>query len=208
MYYAALKFDMIKSRRLAARASIQERFLLTAEEINTEFAGVLEAKFVVTHGDEAQALLKAGNAWAGFRLFEYLNTSQPEVSFRCGVGFGTLNTAVQETAIGMDGEAWQNAQLAIELVKRKRQIIWFEGAEQEVNALANLLSYLQSRWTKEQAETIRLILRSHTQKEIAAKLGISNAAVSKRLSNAGWQHYLSGRQALEQQLVQLADRFG
>lgn len=204
MQYVAMKFDMVKSRQLPERADIQKRFLHLAREINLKFSRVLEAKFVVTHGDEAQALLKLNNAQAVFSIFEYLSMSLREVDFRCGIGFGALNTPLQETAIGMDGPAWQNAQKAIDLVKRRRQIIHFEGKDakitEQLNALANLLCYLQSRWTKEQAEAICLLLEARNRKEIATKLGISNAAVSKRLTNAGWRYYAQGKRALQELL--------
>lgn len=210
MQYAAMKFDMVKSRRLKQRAAVQKSFLMSAKDINREFADVLEASFIVTHGDEAQALLKVSNIQSAFRIFEHLAVSVEGVDFRCGVGLGTLNTSLQEMAIGMDGEAWQNAKRAINEAKIKRQSIRFEGFEPQLqphlNAMGNLLCYLCSRWTKEQRETIRLLSKANTQTEIAAQLGISNAAVSKRLTAAGWQHYSQGRETLEFLLEQALNR--
>lgn len=100
MEYIALKFDMIGSRRLHERDDVQKHFLLMAAEINKKFAEVLEAEFIVTHGDEAQALLKRAQAPMVFRLFEHISISMKEVSFRCGVGLGTLSTSVQEKLSG------------------------------------------------------------------------------------------------------------
>jgi hypothetical protein len=201
MQYAALRFDIVKSRRLKQRAAVQKSFLMSAEDINREFADVLEASFVVTHGDEAQALLRVSNIQSVFPILEHLTVSVDGVNFRCGVGLGTLNTSLQEMAIGMDGEAWQNAKQAINEAKVQRQSIRFEGFDPQLqphlNAIGNLLCYLCSRWTKEQRETIRLLSKTNTQREIAAQLGISDAAVSKRLTAAGWQHYLQGRKTLE-----------
>lgn len=209
MEYIALKLDMIRSRKLSKRDLVQKQFLSTATEINKKFNGVLEAEFIVTHGDEAQALLKKSNAHMTMRIFEFLSISMKETHFRCGIGLGTLSTSVQKRAIGMDGIAWQNAKEAIQCAKKERQVIHFKGfgplMQTHLNALGNLLCYLQMRWTKEQIEAIRLLTQFSTQKEIAACLGISEAAVSKRLAVAGWQHYYAGRQSLELLLKQVAE---
>ncbi|HHT89614.1 MAG: SatD family protein [Limnochordia bacterium] len=201
MPYVAAKFDMVGSRKLRSRREVQKRFLHLADEINLKFAEHLAAEFVVTHGDEAQVLLPASKAKMVFRIFEYLSLSMVEVDMRCGVGTGTISTDLQEKSIGMDGEVWQHAKDAIEYAKRKRQIISFFGFAPELqlhlNALGNLLCYLQGRWTKEQLEAICLLSKGHTQKEIAEKLEISQVAVSKRLTGAGWHHYVRGRESLE-----------
>lgn len=209
MRYLAAKFDMVGSRRVPQRGDVQKHFLDMAVEINGKFAQDLAAKFVVTHGDEAQALFKLGRGGGVFRVLEFLAVSLPEVDFRCGVGLGTLSTALQRTAIAMDGQAWQNAQKALENTKRQRKIIEFYGFQKELetqlNALGNLLGYLQSRWTKEQTEAIFLLSQTNSQKEIARRLNISEAAVSKRLKAAGWQHYYRGRRSLEMLLEKVKD---
>lgn len=65
---------------------------------------------------------------------------------------------------------------------------------------------MQARWAKEQKETILLLPQSTTQSEIAMHLGISDAAVSKRLAAAGWKHYQDGRASLELHLRQVENR--
>lgn len=204
MQYIAAKYDMIGSRRLTLRDDIQKHFLHVADEINCKFEGVLEAKFIVTHGDEAQALFSISHAQAAFSVFEHLALAMGEVRFRCGIGLGTLSTTIQQSAIGMDGEAWQNAKHAIDYAKKKRQSIHFYGFEPQLqvhlNALSNLLGFLQAGWTKEQRETILLVSEFATQREIAIHLGVSDVAVSKRLTAAGWNHYQDGRASLDLQL--------
>lgn len=201
MQYVAAKFDMVGSRKLARRSDVQKHFLVMAEEINAKFADHIEAEFVVTHGDEAQVLLRAFKAKWVFRIFEHLSLCMAEVDLRCGIGLGTISTDLQEKSIGMDGEAWQHAKQAIDIAKKKRQVIRFCGfhpeLEPHLNAIGNLLCHVQGRWTKEQTETIHLLSKGHTQKEIAALIGISQAAVSKRLTAAGWQHYFHGCESLE-----------
>ena len=109
MEYLALKFDIVNSRRLPHRDRVQREFLMLAEDINRRFTHVLAAKFIVTHGDEAQALLNKEDAPEAYRIYEYLTIAMRTASLRCGVGLGTLSTDIQDEAIGMDGTAWQNA---------------------------------------------------------------------------------------------------
>lgn len=120
MRYIAAQYDMIGSRRLKQRSDAQKRFLHVADEINSKFSEALEAKFIVTHGDEAQALFKVAEAHTAFRVFEHLSFTMNGVQFRCGIGSGTLSTPVRSTAIGMDGEAWINAKNAVDHAKKKR----------------------------------------------------------------------------------------
>lgn len=140
-----------------------------------------------------------------FRIFEYLSVSMAEADLRCGIGLGTLSTELRQTSIGMDGQVWLNAKQAIDNAKKKRQSLSFFGFDQEwqshLNSIGNLLCYIQARWTKEQIEAIRLLSQGHTQKEIANFLGVSPAAISKRITAAGWQHYYRGRESLETLLM-------
>lgn len=137
MQYIATKFDIVGSRKIQERNHVQKHFLLVGKEINMQFADYLEAEFVVTHGDEAQVLLRVANAKWVFRIFEHLSISMLNVDLRWGVGLGTLSTDLQKVAIGMDGEAWQNAKLAIDSAKKRRQIIGFHGFEPDLQVHLN-----------------------------------------------------------------------
>lgn len=208
MKYVAMKIDMVHSRRLTNRREIQEELIAHTEQINTRFKVAIAAQCIVTHGDEAQCLVHLSHSGYVLDIFEYLTTSMPTVHFRCGIGLGTLSTNLQPTAIGMDGEAWLNAKRAIDLARKQRQYIQFSGfdsdLQESLNALANLLFFICSRWSYQQHEVIRLVDSGLSQSVIAERLNVSEAAVSKRLSAAGWPHYLRGRKALKALLVQIA----
>jgi hypothetical protein len=53
--YIALKTDMIRSRTIHDRNQVQGLF--KASGINTNFHLCFESDFIITHGDEAQALI-------------------------------------------------------------------------------------------------------------------------------------------------------
>jgi SatD family (SatD) len=199
--YIGLKTDMIRSRTLGERNKVQELFLTVADRMNAEFHLCFESGFIVTHGDEAQALIKIESVDSVYQMIEALVEMMEPIELRFGLGCGTLNTKVQEMAIGMDGEVWQNAKQAIDIARRSHQIVCLRGfhpeVEQALEALANLLLFLHKHWTSEQLEVIRIIRTGQAQAAIAKMLKVSEAAISKRLSAAGWRQYEDGRDAFQ-----------
>ena len=118
MRLVAVKLVRVSSWLLQQRVEVQRRFLDIAGEINDRFGEHLVAEFVVTHGDEAQVLLPPSLAPWVFRVCEYVALALAEVEFRFGVGCGTLSTELLPISIVMDGEAWQNAEVALTRAKR------------------------------------------------------------------------------------------
>ena len=203
--YIALKTDMIRSRALHERNQVQELFFQAADRINNDFKECLESGFIITHGDEAQALMKMEAVDRVYPVIEALVEMMEPVELRFGLGYGTLNTKVQKMAIGMDGEAWQNAKQAVDTARKSHQVVCFRGffpdVEQPLESLANLLLFLHQHWTPEQLEAIRFIRAGQTQAAIAKILKVTEAAISKRLSAAGWRQYEDGRDALPKLLA-------
>lgn len=203
--YLAVKLDMVRSRKLKERAKVQERFLKVIDELNEKFSSSLVSRFVVTHGDEAQGLLKVAHASSLFSIIEYLVYSIPSIHFRFGIGIGTLSTQLQDIAIGMDGEVWQRAKQAIEEVHKSKQFIKFCGFEeldqQMLGALGDLLLWTMWKWSEDQKIAIHLLRKGMSQVEIAHTLGVSEAAISKRLTAAGWRYYETGAEAMKALLL-------
>lgn len=198
--YVAVKIDLRSSRRISDRAEAQERLFATMRALNQEFADAVESKFIVTHGDEAQGLLRADMASSVVRVMERaVDGMRPEM-MRFGIGFGKLATPLQPDAIGMDGEAWYRASAKIADAARERKFVLFSGFGKEVDiqsgAMANLLLYMRYRWTEDQQRVIELVEACPTQAAAAEHLGISQAAVSKSLRISGWRFYSDGRDAL------------
>ncbi|HBE78607.1 MAG TPA: hypothetical protein DDW65_12655 [Firmicutes bacterium] len=198
--YIALKTDMVHSRNLAERNEIQELFFKAADRINADYGSCFESGFIVTHGDEAQALIRIEAATSLYPIIEALVEMMAPVELRFGLGCGTLNTKVQKMAIGMDGKAWLNAKQAIDMARKSHRMVCFRGFpadwEQGVESLVNLLLFLHQRWTPEQLKAIRKIRCGQTQTAVAKIFNVTEAAISKRLSAAGWHQYEDGREAL------------
>jgi hypothetical protein len=202
--YIALKTDMIRSRTIHDRNQVQELFFKASDWMNTNFHLCFESGFIITHGDEAQALIKITAADSVYQIIEALIEMMEPVELRFGLGCGSLNTKVQKMAIGMDGEAWQNAKEAIDNTRKSHRVVSFRGfnpdLEDGLQSLTNLLLFLHERWTPEQLEVIRIIRTGQTQTTIAKMLGVTEAAISKRLSTSGWRRYYEGRNALQKLL--------
>ncbi|HEX7713920.1 MAG TPA: SatD family protein [Bacillota bacterium] len=205
--YIALKTDMIHSRALHERDKIQELFFAAADRINTDFGSCFESGFIITHGDEAQALIRREAAASVYPIIESLVEMMKPVELRFGLGWGTLSTKMQKMAIGMDGEAWQNAKEAIDIARKSRRWVCFRGFSFEMQkgleSLANLLLFIHGHWTPEQLQAIGPIRTGQTQATIAKTLHVTEAAISKRLSAAGWREYQDGREALQELMTKV-----
>ena len=198
--FVAVKMDMRSSRRIRDRERTQERFLQAMEALNTEFAKSIQARFIVTHGDEAQGMLKRESAPDVLAVAERAINGVFPVELRFGIGIGTLSTPLRPDAIGMDGEAWHAANRALGLARSRRKYVMFSGfgelTDVQLCALANLLLHMRNGWSPEQRRAIELVDAGMMQSAAAEALGVSESAISQRLTSAGWHFYRDGREAV------------
>jgi len=209
--FIAVKLDIVGSRHITRRARVQEQLLNAVEKVNVSFGGSIRSDFIVTHGDEVQGLLDAGNVndlW--FIVEHFIDRLQP-IKLRFGVGFGTLSTRLQPKAIGMDGKVWHLAKQAIQEASKTHTFIQIAGFGSDydnmINAVANLLVFLRMGWTAEQRAAIALLKVHQKQATVARELGISEAAVSKRLRSAGWQFYHDAQKVLRSLLIESVQEY-
>ncbi|MEA4883933.1 MAG: SatD family protein [Clostridia bacterium] len=195
--FVAVKIDIRRSRRIRNREQGQEQFFETVAVLNREFADSIQARFVVTHGDEAQGMLKADAARDAFPIVERATSAMSLAELRFGIGLGALATSLRPEAIGMDGEAWYRAGSALDTAKTRKKYVVFDGFGDQVDkqlcAMANLLLYLRNGWSDQQRRVVELVDAGNTQSAAAALLGVTEAAVSQRLRAAGWHFYRDGR---------------
>ena len=198
--FVAVKMDMRSSRRIRDREQAQERFLQVMDALNREFAASIQARFIVTHGDEAQGMLRPETAPDALAAMERAIEGVFPVRLRFGIGMGTLSTPLQPESIGMDGQAWHAANRALDLARSRRKHVMFSGfgeqTDEQLCAVANLLLHLRSGWSPEQRRAIELMDAGMMQSAVAETLGISESAVSQRLATAGWHFYKDGRVAV------------
>lgn len=220
MRFVAVKCDLVHSRRLKDRSNVQESLLSAVRCTNERFASAIAAEFVVTHGDECQGLLHEGAISQVFEIIEFIIDRMHPVQVRFGIGLGTLSTSLQEKAIGTDGPAWYNAKEALEGAKRERMAARFRGfgvsagscsdsvscanpgflVDEYLSSMASLLLYIRARWPLDLRKLTELLEEGMTQAEVASTRGVSAAAVSKRLTRAGWREYRDGAKAIRRLL--------
>src|SRR5438552_2721950 len=120
--YIAIVADMVRSRDLSSsqRRALQRRFSRLIDNLNREYRKAIAARFVITLGDEFQGILHS----AAFvpDLIWHLEQNFPERELRVGIGFGTLDTALQKVAINVDGPVLHAARAAIEHAKKAKAL--------------------------------------------------------------------------------------
>ena len=102
--YLGMKLDLVASRKIIERKKVFQ----VAEEINLLYKDHLAAKMIITHGDEAQALLFPTCSGQLFDLIEEICQKMEPVA--CLVGAGNLTTSQLE--VNLDGLAPHRAEEA------------------------------------------------------------------------------------------------
>src|SRR5215469_3788587 len=186
--------DMVQSRTLSRqqRPAAQREFTDFVNRLNAKYRTSLISKFAITLGDECQGLL--GNSR---QLPEMLWDMQFEFTvrpLRVGIGFGLLDTPLQEYAINIDGPVLHHARAAIEEARAKRKLGGvFRGFNSEadvtLNGFARILHHYRSRLGIQQRNVIARLRHGLQQNQIAEELGISRQAVSLYAKKAGWDAY-------------------
>lgn len=156
-----------------------------ADALNEAHGASMRLPFVRSAGDELQGVLARAEA-----LPEIVARSVEDGAWWVGVGLGEIER-LGSTARDSQGPAFWHARQAVEAAKKRShpQPVAVAGEPAEAaEALGDALSalaFLTLRRSPEQHESVRLLRRGMKNKEIAAELGVSPAAVSQRLRGAG-----------------------
>ncbi len=206
--YIVLIGDLIDSRKLENRESVQENILDIFNAINKEYADNIVSKFTLTIGDEFQAILDVDS-----KVFDIINNLQYSdlPDFRLGIGFGQINTKInREISIGADGPVFWHAREAINTVHSnnwngKCDILFMsddEKMDKIINSLILSSELIRKSWTVKQTETYLELIQledkhNFKQKDLANKMQISEASLSKRLNSANIKEYLEIRSSID-----------
>lgn len=192
--------DLSGSRNLerGRRREVQERLTEVLDALNSSLRGDLLSLFTVTLGDEFQGLLSRPGAITEIQWC--LRRDLPSVRLWTGVGFGGLDTPLQQQAVGMDGPAFHRAREAVEQAREEGihggVFAGFEADDPILTGLARLLDHHRAAFTSAQLEAVDLVRSGRRQSEVAEELGVTPQAISKRLKAAGWEAYRMGEGAL------------
>ena len=183
--YWAVIGDIVRSRRIADRGRFQAHLERLMDELNRRYAEAgLASRWTVTLGDEFQALFRTAEPLpdAVQQLFHGLVGH----GVRFGIGFGTLATPLRpRAAVGMDGPCFHRARQALETAKHDRRMVAVEAGGPGGARAAdvwNLALVLVAARTPRQVQAVEAYRDCGSQEKAAARLGVSQAAVSTALA--------------------------
>jgi hypothetical protein len=193
--YLAVIGDVVGSREVVPRAELQTRLEEALDRANETHRAAVQARFLITIGDEFQGLLKGAERVPG--LLSGLRSAVHPVELRFGLGFGGLDTELREEAIGMDGPAFHRAREAIERARERGTPVEVEtGVSSPAFTIYSLLyASVRRGWTERQRQVFDLAAGGLDGVDIANRLGITPAAVSQHLSASGHRQVLAARDA-------------
>jgi hypothetical protein len=156
-----------------------------------------------TAGDEVQVAVADAEALLAIVL-DLTRSGEWSV----GVGVGEVESPLPDSVRAARGEAFVNARDAVDRAKKAatRIAITAPDGGADAEALVRLLVELRDRRTAEGWEVYDLLAEGITQREAAARLGISEGAVSLRVKSAGLRTEEAALPALARVLARLSPR--
>ena len=196
-------------------------FVITADQVasrrDADRAGDLVVEFAARYGDE---LVLPADQTAGDEIQFVTRSASTALAivldltlrgrWSVGVGVGGIRMPLPDAARKATGSAFIAARESVDAAKRADgrfalRAAGIDAKQQaaDAEALVRLLVLLRERRTDHGWEVVDLMLAGHRQKEAAAVLDVSAAAVSARLKAAMWRAEEDARPALERLLAAL-----
>jgi hypothetical protein len=189
---AVLTGDMVGSGRRTAADVDLAMASLEKGAIEIENWGRSESRFTRFRGDGWQLFLHDPHLslLSVLTLTAHLKASGTLLDTRIAIGFGSVDNLGSSDLNDASGEVFSLSGHALDNLPRHRRIALADpdGVHKTTEAIFEMATWIASRWTTAQAEAVMLALgpEIRTQAEIAGLLSITQQAVQKRLSGAGW----------------------
>lgn len=182
--YLAIIGDVVGSREVEDRRNLQQRLRVAVDRANRLYTNSIAAGFVLTIGDEFQGLMK--DVEGVDKLLADIRASVHPIELRFGLGFGGLDSPLENVALGMDGPCFHRARTAIGRAESRESLIDVETPQPDPGFQIYSLLYagLRQRWTMRQKQVFDLSMSGVPGKSIALRLGITASAVSQHLRAA------------------------
>lgn len=201
--------DIQGSKALDDRPAIQSALQSALRDAERHVGGLV-SPLQITGGDEFKGLLSSGRAALDLAAFIAERLAPVRILF--GIGHGVLQVGAPGDLPGtMDGPVFHRARDALDEAKRRDHWLVLRGVggrygetvEGIVNAAYALTGKTRARWTATQRRYIRLVGEADTQKQAAARAGVSPSTISESLRSADWREVAE----LEERMKRLLDRF-
>lgn len=205
--------DIVDSKSISNRNEIQIKLNEVLKKVNKDYKKYIVSKWTITLGDEFQVLLKPNLEI--FKMLDYISYKMYPVNIRFGIGLGEIFTDINyKKSIGSDGPAYWRARQAIEFIHENNNFgnskISFNSENEDDELINNLIHYtdwMKENWNTTQRELLHTLLKKNIyndnfkQKDLAKDIGISESAMSRRISSSGIGLYLSSRNSIAKAIV-------
>lgn len=189
--YSVITGDIVKSSKL----SLETHKLLvkvmknSSKDISKIFPDALKYEPELFRGDSWQLLIKKPELALSIALFyrAYLKAKMQisSIDARMAISIGTVDYI--ESSFGV-GNAYKISGKALDK-KGKRKIRFVSDVIANSDVIDLIIwntDYISSKWTSNQCKIVLLALQNMDQQSIAAKLCITQQAVSKQMDSIGW----------------------
>lgn len=224
-FYYGIIGDIIDSKKIEDRTSVQNKFKETLAEINNHYKNDIAANFLCTLGDEFQGLLY--NSEHLLEIIKEIQVKMYPVELRFGIGYGVISTEIiREFAISADGPAYYSARISITNLRifekknsKKAPHINLETykiknanesilqniitSRDTINLLFSYLNLIEQGWNEKQRQTVWISEEENkTQLQLAKDLSTTQPTIQRRLSSGNYQLYKDTKQMIKSQLKQ------
>ena len=217
--YAVIIGDIINSKKTPNRQEAQKELQSVLNEMNSKYNESIASKFTITRGDEFQCLIKEDSIHLIPEIIDRISF-QFTYPVRFGIALGTIESDLNPNqCIGMFGQAFTLAELAIEAAKQKKKndyglnVVQYDLAytpyHAPVNALNASSAFIASMWTTGQREILEVLLENDiydedfSQIELAKLLNKDSGNINRRVKSSGIKIYLRNKKEISK-LLRLA----
>jgi hypothetical protein len=141
-------------------------------------------------GDSFQLMVKKERAAMITVIIEAIILSTTGTRARISIGIGTVSMTTPVNVLQSEGEAFQLSGHQLDKMKEEGRLLKIAVDSPQFQPILAATFYLAESiiwgWKPGQAAVISMIPACKTQKEIAEKLNITGAAVSKALKSGKW----------------------
>ncbi|MBD3224674.1 MAG: hypothetical protein GF313_08085 [Caldithrix sp.] len=219
--YTVIIGDIKGSRKLSDYHRHEWQLFLKSAivQINEDCKADIEAAFMITKGDEFQGVLRKISAVPSL-VAKFERLVYP-LNLRFGIGYGMIQRLGSNIPIEMDGKAFHRANTALQIAKKKKQMVNINSGylkfDLMVNTIYQLIAAIKSRWSETTFKRHWQYAELGTYEQVAEREGVSTQAVWDSLNHGHAIDVMDAERALhelflnipvENNINQMVDKIG